>query len=159
LAGEGIAVGGPITNGSIEQRQAPGGAGAGQPRQRPCPGPEDATAAGAPWPKEPADPALLADPESAIVRLPADPEPVADLWASGVPEPPAQQSDDPHLATADQVVDADQQGRERLWLAGFDQLPLAHPGCPRCTTTGLAAASNAAALPGPRRGVSSSKFH
>jgi hypothetical protein len=132
LAGEGIALGDPITDGSIDQLAD-------------VPGPPDATAAKAPWPSAPADRELL-DPDPEPENLPADPAPVADLWAFGIPEPPLRHGDEPQLAEACELVDPDEQGREALWLAGFGQL----------TPTGTATARRAgegAALPGPRRGV------
>jgi hypothetical protein len=83
LAGEGIAVGEPITKGSIDQSggvESPGPLQPGRRRRVPA-GPEDATAARAPWPTAPSEPALLTDSGEDPVRLPADPEPVVDLWA------------------------------------------------------------------------------
>jgi uncharacterized protein DUF222 len=169
LAGEGIAVGGPITNGSIDPSggvESPGQLQPGRRRREPV-GPEDATAAGAPWPTAPAARALLTDPGEDPVGLPTDPESVADLWAFGVPEP-SEDPEQPRLAAANQLVDVEQQGREQLWLAGFDQLPTTHPSRPLASpeagsqatssmaaspAVGTATTTGAAALPGPRRGV------
>jgi uncharacterized protein DUF222 len=141
LAGEGIAVGEPITNGSIDQ---PDQATALERRGRRIE-PEDATAAGAPWPTAPTDPALFTDPGTEVP--PVDQDSVVDLWAFGVPEPP-EDPEQPRLATADQLIDGEQRARERLWLAGFDQLPAVDP-----TRTSQPALTATAALPGPRRGV------
>jgi uncharacterized protein DUF222 len=149
LAGDGIAAGGSITNGSIDQSdgvESPVQPQPGRRRREPV-GPEDATAARAPWPTTPADPALLADPGDDPARLPADPEPVVDRWAVGMPEPP-EDPEQPRLAAADQLVDGEQHNREQLWLAGFDQLPAATSPAEAAPTS-----PQTAALPGPRRGV------
>jgi hypothetical protein len=181
LAGEGIAVGAPISDGSLGRTGGPSLAAADPPSvQEPDPA--------VPWPTAPADPELLVDdpdpdPEPSRDRDQHREEPVgpvsagnrsrAGRSAGAVSEPP----DEPpgrELVTADQVDDPDQQWLQRFWLASFDQLPATRPGgehrCQHCrtgtpagaagsTTTGFAAGmaagsrTAAGALPGPRRGV------
>jgi hypothetical protein len=70
LTGDGIAAGGPITNGGIDGRPIDV-----------LPGPEDAITAGAPTP---AGPALIVEPDTEIKQFPVDPDASADLWALGV---------------------------------------------------------------------------
>jgi len=124
LTGDGIAHGGPITNGDPDNETI-------HPAKL---GPEDAITAGAPTPTRPADPILLTAPDH-DTPPPADPEPATDLWVLGVAEPPEEHDDsDP--------VDIEQLERQRLWLAGFHQL-----------SPTISQNTGVAALPAPRRGV------
>jgi hypothetical protein len=139
MIGEGIAVGGPITNGDLET----------EPNTREA----DQASAGpaefdTPWPQAPADPDLL--------NPAADPPPAQDGGHDGdgehteaepSPEAPAQDEGDP-------AVDPDHEQLRRFWLADFDQLATTRPAsCPHCGHRNPATATATGPLPAPRRGV------
>jgi hypothetical protein len=110
LAGTGLASGGPISDGPVgDGRVGDGGAGA--------------AAGSVPWPEAPADPEL-AEPDPAPAAPEVDPAGAVDLWAFGVPEPPAE-------TAGYEVVDAVQVARQARWLDGFELLPTS-PTCPAC---------------------------
>lgn len=101
LAGEGVAVGGPITNGDLSTDQPP---------LEPSAQPLDA-----PSPTVPADPTLLEP----------DPEPPTPMPPSGddavVPVEPQP------VSGGDAAVDLELERARRFWLAGFQQLPTTRP--------------------------------
>jgi hypothetical protein len=131
LAGEGIAAGGPVTDGGLDDPE-------------PADADEDAVAADgeAPWPAAPAHPDLLvpeADPPADFIlddQLPAEPTP-----------PPAAPLSDTE-GEGDPTRDPQREYLDRFTLAAFGQLPTT-AGCARCR----GGAAPAGAMPAPRRGV------
>jgi hypothetical protein len=129
LAGTGLASGGPISDGSVGDGQV-GDGGA------------DAAEGSAAWPEAPADPEQ-AEPDPPPAAPEADPAGAVDLWAFGVPEPPAE-------TAGYEVVDAEQLACQAQWLDGFALLPTS-PTCLHCG--GGAGAVGTGPKPGPRPGV------
>jgi hypothetical protein len=168
LIGEGIAVGGPITNGDLriedhnenggqEHRESsptdgqpePGsGATSQQPasHSNPAPGGQPATEAfdgDAPWPTAPADPDLLNPAADPAVTDPVVGDGARPAQPEPVPVEPAAE------AAGDPSVDPEDERLRPYWLAGFDQLSRTRPGsCPHCAQT-----TARGPMPGPRRGV------
>jgi hypothetical protein len=140
LSGEGIATGGPVSDGAL---------GLAGPHSPPEPDPvfwpvvEPEPEPG-PGPGPGPDFDLGGDPGA--TGMPADPEGVVDLWAAGIgPPPPPECTGEP---------DGPDAGDMRRWLAAFDRLPTTRPAT-RCVLCGQADGTPPAAgpLPAPRPGT------
>jgi hypothetical protein len=133
LSGEGIAAGGPITDGTLS---------VGIPE----PDPRDTEAEQMPWPQEPAGIEPDAEPP-AETDPPVDPAGVVDLWAFGIDQPPSDDPGQDHGPSWQELTE------QRRWLAEFDRLPVARPAT-RCVLCGHVDGPPAAAgpLPAPRPG-------
>jgi uncharacterized protein DUF222 len=129
LSGEGVATGGPITNGGFEELPAIDEA-ACQPD------------ANTPWPTAPADPDLL--------TAAADPVAPSQADEAGVTQPLDPPDQPPAEVDGDPTIDPEHERLRPYWLAGFDQLPTSHPAaCSHCGRD----AGQRGPMPAPRRGA------
>jgi hypothetical protein len=143
LSGEGIAAGGPVSDGALGLAAAPG-PGRGVETEQ------------VPWPAAPVGPELDADPGwdapadpggRAGPGGPAGPEGVVDLWAAGVAAPlECAGLPEPERPDA---------GERARWLAEFDRLPTARPAlrCVLCGHLDGPPPPVAGPSPAPRAGV------
>jgi uncharacterized protein DUF222 len=106
LAGEGVATGGPITNGGLDELPAVDEA-ACQPDTN------------TPWPTAPADPDLL--------HTAADPATTSQIDGAGSTQPLDPPDQPPAEIGGDPAIDPEHEQLRPYWLAGFDQLPTSRP--------------------------------
>jgi Domain of unknown function (DUF222) len=138
LIGQGVALGGPITQPTL---------GTPDPHTDPPPAPAPASPQPTPADHRRPEPAPEPEPEPDPEPAPA-PEPELELEpeAGPVSEPGPQAGP----VEGDDTIDPDHEELAGLWTAGFDQLPTARPqtGCPTCGTP-----TERGAMPAPRKGV------